>query len=185
MGETLGVSVRPSPIQGQGLFATRDFSEGDIILRRDESREITPDAPLRPGLGEERRHCDDVDGGRVVFLGYPERHLNHSCDSNAYVRFIEGVGHICARREIAEGEEITNDYCINSSGEGVWACACGSTRCRKLIHVNFFEEPLGWQLEHLPFLAAWFIAEYPTEMERLKRAAGRYRGANVESGTKS
>ena len=179
------VAVHPSPIQGLGLFATRDSRAGGIILRRDEFREVTPDAPLRPDLGEERRHCDDLDGGRTVLLGYPERHLNHSCDSNAYVRFIHGVGHICARRDIAQGEEITNDYCINSFGDGVWTCACHSARCRKLIHVNFFEGPLGLQIECLLLLAEWFVAEHPAEMARLMRAAVPYLGANADSGTKS
>lgn len=163
------VIVRPSRIQGVGIFAARDFRAGEVILRRDESREVTPDRPLRPELGEERRHCDDLAGGRVVLLGRPERHLNHSCDPNACVRFIDAAGHICARRDIAPGEEITNDYCINSFGAGVWPCACGSPRCRKLIHVNFFEEPLEVQREYLPLLASWFVAEHPREVAALRK----------------
>jgi SET domain-containing protein len=119
MPSSTNVVVRPSSIQGVGIFAAQSFSAGEIILRRDESREVTADRPLRADLGEERRRCDDLAGGRVVLLGYPERHLNHCCDPNAYVRFIDGTGHICARRDIEAGEEITNDYCINSFGEGV------------------------------------------------------------------
>lgn len=169
MPSSTNVAVRPSSIQGVGIFAARPFRAGEIILRRDESRDVTADRPLRAEFGEERRHCDDLAGGRVVLLGYPERHLNHSCNPNAYVRFIDGTGHICARRDIASGEEISNNYCINSSGTGTWLCNCKSARCRTLIHVNFFEEPLDVQREYLPLLAAWFIAEHPREIETLRK----------------
>ena len=162
------VVVRPSPIQGVGIFAARPFRASEIILRRDESRDVTPDQPLRADLGEQRRHCDDLAGGRVVLLGYPDRHLNHSCNPTAYVRFIEGTGHICARRHIASGKEITSDYCINGFGTGTWPCNCKSARCRSLIHINFFEEPLGVQREYLSLLATWFIAEHPREIETLR-----------------
>jgi hypothetical protein len=162
------VIVRASQIQGVGIFALRDFAAGDLILRRDESRGVTRNKPLRPELGEERRHCDDLAGGRVVLLGYPERHLNHCCDPSAYVRFIEGIGHICARRDITAGEEITNDYCISSFGEGEWECACRSPHCRKLIQVNFFREPLAVQRRFLPLLAEWFITEHANDVLSLR-----------------
>ena len=162
------VEVRRSPIEGVGIFALRDYRAGEIILARDESREVTDAHPLRPESGEERRWCDDLAGGRVVLLGYPERHLNHSCDSSAYVRFIDGRGHIVARRDIAAGEEIGNDYCINSFGDGTWRCSCSSPRCRRSVHINFFEEPVTLQLEYLPLLADWFIAEHAGEVRRLR-----------------
>jgi SET domain-containing protein len=172
--ERPGVVVKPSPIQGLGIFATHDFRAGDLILKRDESREVTPDRPLRPELGEFRRHCDDLAGGRVVLLGYPERHLNHCCDPSVYVRFLDGQGYLCARRDIRAGEELTNDYCINGFDDEVWSCACGHARCRRLIHVNFFEEPLALQVAYLPLLADWFIAEHPREVAALRQAAAQY-----------
>lgn len=163
------VEVRPSPIEGVGIFALRHFRPGEVILPRDESREVTEVHPLRPEMGEERRHCDDLAGGRVVLLGEPERYLNHCCDPSAYVRFIDGRGHIVALRDLAAGDEVTNDYCINSFGEGTWPCACRSSRCRGLIHVNFFEEPQALQLDYLPLLADWFIAEHEAEMAALRQ----------------
>ena len=72
--------ARPSPIEGIGLFALRDFVEGETILVRSE-REVTEAMPLGPDEGDE--HCDYLDGGRTVYLGVPERHLNHSCEANA------------------------------------------------------------------------------------------------------
>ena len=155
------------------MFATRDFEAGERILRRNEVRDVTADAPIREQLGERHYHCDYLAGGRVVLLGPPDRHFNHCCDPSAYVREIEGVRYICSRRDILAGEEITNDYCINGSGDTVWACACGSPQCRRTIHSDFFRLPLGKQLEYVPLLADWFVAEHREQVEQLRQEAGR------------
>src|SRR5437773_2586761 len=97
------VSVKASPIEGQGVFAAADFRQGERILAIDDSRVVTEEAPLR----EDPRHCDYLAAGRVVLMQPPERHINHSCDPNAYVRTIDGVRYVLALRDIAMGEEIT------------------------------------------------------------------------------
>jgi hypothetical protein len=71
------IEVKQSTIEGLGLFACRSFSPGDTVHRINVIREITPDAPLRPHLGERHDHCDYPDG-KVMLIGYPSRHLNHS-----------------------------------------------------------------------------------------------------------
>jgi hypothetical protein len=156
------VEARPSPIEGLGLFALRDFGEGETILVRSE-REVTGEAPLGPGEREE--HCDYLEGGRVVYLGVPERHLNHSCAANAYIRErADGRHEIAARRSIAAGEEITNDYSMNSSGAGRWTCGCGASTCRGEIEVDFFALPLDVQARQLPLLMGWFKREHEAEI---------------------
>lgn len=167
MTDDQGVEARQSPIHGIGLFATRSFAPGERILRRKE-RTITPAAPLR----EDERwcHCDDLEGGRRVVLGYPERHLNHCCDPNAYVAQEGGATYIVARRAIAGGEEITNDYCMNSTGDEVWQCACGSPRCRQTIHSDFFRLPIEKQREYRPLLMRWFVEEHRAQIEALDAA---------------
>jgi hypothetical protein len=106
-GRARDVAARPSPIEGTGLFALRDFEALETILVRSE-RDVTDDAPLRPELGEQPEHCDYIDGGRTVHLGTPERHLNHSCVANALIRELpDGRHEIAARRDIAAGEEVT------------------------------------------------------------------------------
>lgn len=164
MREDAGVEARESPIHGIGLFATRPFAAGERTLRRKE-RTITPDAPL--GDDERWYHCDDLEGGRQVVLGYPERHLNHCCDPNAYIAQEDGATYIVARRPIAAGEEITNDYCMNSTGDTVWECGCGSTRCRRSIHSDFSWLPLDKQREYRPLLMRWFIDEHREQLEAL------------------
>ncbi len=153
------VVVRPSPIEGLGLFAARPFPAGERIRRVNVVREITPEAPLRPDLGERQDHCDYPDG-RVVLLGYPDRHTNHSCDPSAWVRY-EGEGGqeawLVARRPIAMGEEVTCDYSINVTGGSSWPCRCGAARCRGVTTGDFFSLPLAFQLEYRPLLAPWFV----------------------------
>lgn len=73
-------------------------------------REVTPNAPLRPELGERPEHCNYPDG-KVVLYGEPDRHYNHSRDPNAYEAYDGEQPSIAARRSIATGEEITSITC--------------------------------------------------------------------------
>ena len=164
------VIVKESQIHGLGVFAAREFRQGERILVGDESRVVTSDNPLQPDRGEYDYHCDYLAGGKVVLLGWPERHINHSCDPNAYVRRIDGVRYTCARRNITAGEEITHDYCINGFGDEVWQCNCGCARCRKTIHSDFFHLPLELQIEYLPLLNDWYVEEYRDKVEALERS---------------
>ncbi len=101
----------------------------------------------------------------------PERHLNHSCEANAYVRERADRRHeIAARRAITAGEEITNDYSMNSSGEGTWPCRCGAASCRGEIDIDFFALPVDFQREQLPLLMDWFKRERSAEIEAVSRS---------------
>ena len=173
------VTVAKSPIHGLGMFAARDFKTGERILRRHE-REVTPAHPMRDELGEKRCHCDYLAGGKVVLLGFPKRHLNHCCDPNAYIREIDGAHYIYARRDIRTGEEITNDYRMNSRGDTMWKCHCGSPQCRHRIHSDFSRLPLAEQRESLPLLMDWFIEENRQRIAALRRTSQ----ASASSGAK-
>jgi hypothetical protein len=50
------VRKRASSIQGQGLFAAKPFSRGDVILTLDTSRVVDEERPLRPEKGESEDH---------------------------------------------------------------------------------------------------------------------------------
>ncbi len=102
------VDVKPSGIEGLGIFARRAFSPGERILRINIIREITPDSPLRPELGERFDHCSYPDG-KILLVGYPARHVNHSCNPNAWEQYEGDVSYLVARRDIAVGDEITID----------------------------------------------------------------------------
>ena len=63
------VEVKPSPIQGQGVFALRPFRAGEQIRRVQIVREVTEDAPIRAEAGERVEHCGYPDG-KVVLWGF-------------------------------------------------------------------------------------------------------------------
>jgi len=156
MDEPDVVAVRSSPIEGLGMFALRPFSPGERIRRINVVREVTSEAPLREDLGERADHCDYPDG-KVVLLGFPDRHVNHSCNPNAYVLYKEDGCYLVARRDIRAGEEVTCDYNINISGGTAWPCHCGAARCRGTTVGDFFLLPPDIQREYRPLLADWFV----------------------------
>jgi SET domain-containing protein len=161
--------VTSSPIHGMGVFARRAFATGETILAREE-RSVTRDEPLN--AGEFEYHCDWLEGRRQVYLGFPERFVNHSCDSNAFVRFSGGPGQLIALRPIRPGEEITDNYSVNLSAGKPWACNCGSPRCLGTVPGDFFELPLAVRIELQPLLAQWFIEEHHDAYEAFLREAG-------------
>lgn len=187
MSESDDVEVRQSPIEGLGVFACRSFDGGERIRRMNVVREITPDAPLREDLGERQDHCDYPDC-RVVLLGFPDRHLNHSCDPNAYALYEADACYVVARRPIAAGEEITCDYNVNISGGTAWPCHCGSRRCLGTVVGDYFLLPPEVQREYRPFLAPWFVrrhagrlaaAPYVAAVPRASDAGARNRDASA------
>jgi hypothetical protein len=162
------IEVKPSSIQGLGIFALRSFRAGDRISRVNVVREITAEAPIREDLGERIDHCDYPDG-KVLLLGFPDRHINHCCDPNTYQLFEEEASYLVARRDISAGEEITCDYNVNITNGTAWPCNCGASRCRKLVAGDFFLLPLEWQREYRPSLAEWFVRRNRDRVEALDR----------------
>lgn len=160
----LNVEVRKSPIEDSGVFASRCFSPGDLIRVVNVVREIADEFPLRPESGEKAEHCAYPDG-KVLLFGLPDRHINHSCDPNAYEGYEDGVYRILARRVIKPNEEITVDYLINNSGGDSWRCNCGATRCRGDTGTSFFELPAEIQQEYEPLLATWFRKRHADRLE--------------------
>ena len=166
------VLVSESKIHGLGVFATRDFAEGETILIIDDSRVVDDQHPLRPDAGEHNYHCDYLAGGKVVLMRSPERHINSSCDPNTFVKTINEVRSVMARRAIQAGEELTYDYIIDCHGGIVWQCSCGAVRCRGTIVSSFFELSVEQQKEYLPLLSEWFIREHRGEIEALRLKSG-------------
>ena len=177
------VEVKPSRIEGQGLFAARPFRAGERIRAVNLVREITPEHPIRPELGERIDHCDYPDG-KIILLGFPDRHINHCCDPNAYVVYEGSMSYFVARRDIGRGEEITCDYNINITAGTAWPCTCGAKRCRGIVEGDFFHLPLEWQREYRALLADWFIRRNRERIDLLD-SAFRSSGLSDEQTVKS
>ncbi len=165
------IEVRPSRIEGLGIFAARRFHAGERIKRVNVVREVTAEFPIREDLGERLDHCS-YPGGKVVLLGFPDRHVNHSCDPNAYEMFEGESSYFVARREIAEGEEITLDYNINIAQGTAWPCNCGAARCLGTVVGDFFLLPKERQREYRTLLANWFLRRHQERIKVLEGGSG-------------
>lgn len=152
--------------EGVGLFATRPIVAGDFIDEVEYEREVTLEAPLDPDRGERFEHCAYPDR-KVMLVAYPGRHMNHSCDPNAYYVYDGDRATAYARRDIVAGEEVTVDYLINTPRGDSWPCRCGATRCRGETGHSFFDLPTSVQLEYLPLLAPWFVERFRRQMDAL------------------
>jgi SET domain-containing protein len=137
--------VRPSPIQGQGVFAVRRIRKGTRILEYTGER-ITPEEA-------DRRYDDDAVERPHTFLftvnkrtvidgavhGNEARFINHSCDPNCEAVDDDGRIFIEALRTIQPGEELTYDYYLERPGryrkewEKRYACHCGAPNCRGIM----------------------------------------------------
>lgn len=138
------VLARNSVIHGRGLYARQVIPAGTRVIeyigeritkaesvRRDEARR---ERLRRGGSGcvyiftLNKRH--DIDGSKASNLA---RLINHSCEPNCRSEIIRGRIWIIARKEIAEGEELSFDY---GYPLGEWRdhpCRCGAPTCAGFI----------------------------------------------------
>lgn len=120
------IIVKKSCIEGKGVFAARDFKQGDVVLKwnpRILSLEQAKKVPAK-----KKRYLDYLKG-KYILMQTPEKYVNHSCDANTYVKDWYDI----AKRNIKKGEEITSDYAKSVGTDLNMKCNCGSKACRKII----------------------------------------------------
>jgi SET domain-containing protein len=126
--------IAKSSIQGKGLFT-------NVALRaRQKIGEFTGE---RISLREARKRAKGAKRIAIVEVsdtvaldgtrrGGPFSFINHSCDSNVFIRIAYGRAEFYARKNIDAGDELTCDY-VSSHHDGQLPCRCGSGKCRKFI----------------------------------------------------
>jgi hypothetical protein len=148
------VEVRPSPIEGVGLFARADLCVGTPISRL--AGQVVTTSGLRDLFARASSYVDTLQVGPdqhlVLAPGSPNGKGNHSCDPNLWWsgpttdgrsassraptdgRSASSRATLVARRDIAAGEELTNDYATSTtSPDFVMECACGTALCRGVV----------------------------------------------------
>jgi SET domain-containing protein len=160
--------VSSSEGQGKGVFASRDFHGGELILEIDDSHIVEDESALTP-----EQHEFDLDylADRIVLMQEPEKYINHSCDPTTYVKTKNGVRQVLAMRDIRQGEEVTYDYAVNGDNDGTFLCRCGSKNCRGVYQGDFFKLLNDVQLRYLPYVDDWFAKKHKTEIDALKASA--------------
>lgn len=124
------VVIKKSKIEGKGLFAARDFKEGEIVVRWDISHRLTPEELKK--LPETEKRYVVFFKGKYILMQSPAKYVNHSCDANTRV----GIFCDIAKRDIKEGEEITADYSETMDIGEFMKCLCKSKNCRGIIRRN-------------------------------------------------
>ncbi len=148
-----GWETRPVPRSGYAVFASREISEGEVIMVFEgRPHTIVSRAWVERHWGEREKEWFKAYAWPLteeVWVTWPDdpeswRPVNHSCDPNAW---LEGLD-LVARRPIPAGEEIRVDYA--TYGNNILApfdCTCASTQCRGRVreddHLQPFMERYG------------------------------------------
>lgn len=150
--------VRPSAIEGRGLFATTPIITDEVVMQL--GGQLIDDTTLA-GLSPPYSSLTVASGLHLLIdPAHPVRFGNHSCDPSLWHR---DATTIVARRQIKPGEEMTIDYATHT-GIQTWTmtCRCGSTICRGTVTGQ------DWQLPQLQ--RAYSHHWSPPLLERIKTA---------------
>ena len=130
--------LRKTSEKGEGVFATRVFKGGEIVMR----------GIIKEILPENDSHASQI--GENTFVRHegliPK--VNHSCDPNCGIHVNETGGHdLVAIRDIGVDEDITFDYAMRNYSIDFFGnqCACGVPSCRGeiKIYLNQKNKPMS------------------------------------------
>jgi SET domain-containing protein len=141
---TARIVVRNSQIHGRGIYAARNFRQGERIVEYRGERISWKQADRRPpsdtedpnhtflfSLSDGKTVIDAAVGGNIA------RWVNHSCAPNCETEETEdGRVYIQAMRDIRRGEELNYDYGLviderlTASLKKEYECRCGASECR-------------------------------------------------------
>ena len=120
----IGVSKK---IHGKTYFANKNFKRGEVVM-----------VGFGKIIDHQTPHISieiDIDK-HYLPTTWTGRYLNHSCDSNAYMKTREdGFPNLVALKSIKRGQEITYSYWMSElvwtkkAAEGKIRCRCGSKNC--------------------------------------------------------
>ena len=122
-----------SPEIGYGVFAVERIPIGTITWTSDPlDQRLTPGQldKLPPQCAEAVRKYGYVDSRGIYVLCWDHgRYVNHSCEPNC---LSAGFQFEFAIRDIAEGEQLTDDYGLMNLPAPM-RCRCGMKGCRQVI----------------------------------------------------
>jgi len=126
-------------LMGYGIFATKLIPKGTIVYIRDPYERVFTrteyDAIAEPYLSIVERYCYTTPEDKLILSWDLSKYVNHNCNSSS---LMTGWGCSVAVRDIAEGEEITEDYGLFNIREVIDIyCACPN--CRKQLKPNDIE----------------------------------------------
>jgi hypothetical protein len=121
---------------GLGVFAKKDIPKGTIVYTMDPL-EVVISYKRKQSLPEAVNKILDkysyIDARKRYILSWDQaKFVNHSCEPNTIT---SGYGFEIAIRDIAAGEQITDDYGLLNI-EHPMKCHCGSSVCRNWVNIE-------------------------------------------------
>ena len=102
-----GFELRGTSEKGEGIFATKSFKVGDIVMV----------GVIKEALNRNHSHASQIGENEYVLHAGLISKVNHSCDPNCGIRVNETDAHdFVAMRNICVNEEITFDYAMRNYG---------------------------------------------------------------------
>jgi len=144
-----GYELRESPEKGEGIFATKPFKVGDIVMV----------GVVQEVLSENHSHASQISINEHVLHAGLISKVNHSCDPNCGIRVNETGAHdFIAMKDICVNEETTFDYAMRNYTIDHFPqqCMCGSKSCRGRI-TGWKDLPDDKKKEYEGFAAPYLI----------------------------
>ena len=144
-----GFELRKSSGKGEGIFATKSFKVGDIVMV----------GVIKEALNGNHSHASQIGENEYVLHAGLITKVNHSCDPNCGIRVNETGAHdFVAIKEIGVNEEITFDYAMRNYIIDYFPkkCMCGSKRCRGRI-TGWKDLPDEKKKEYEGFVAPYLL----------------------------
>jgi hypothetical protein len=121
--DTDGFELRASSEKGEGIFASRSFQAGEIVMV----------GVIEKTVDENHSHASQVGENKYVLHAGLISKVNHSCEPNCGIGLNKtGAHNFVARKDISPDEEITFDYAMRNYTIDYfpYKCMCGSEKCR-------------------------------------------------------
>ncbi|BCO07993.1 SET domain-containing protein-lysine N-methyltransferase [Desulfolithobacter dissulfuricans] len=144
-----GFELRKSSGKGEGIFATKLFKIGDIVMV----------GVIKESLNGNHSHASQIGVNEYVLHAGLIIKVNHSCDPNCGISVNKTGAHdFVTMKDIIVNEEITFDYAMRNYIVDYFPkkCMCGSKRCRGRI-TGWKDLPDKKKKEYEGFVAPYLL----------------------------
>lgn len=122
------VIIKKSNINGNGVFANRNFKKGEVILKW-KLDNIISEKEFEKLSDNEKVYINKIYLDKYIVMQSPEKFVNYSCNPNTYCENYCDI----ALRDIKNGEEITGSYASNNEIIVDFKCNCKEINCKRII----------------------------------------------------
>ncbi len=155
----VGFELRETPEKGEGIFATKAFIIGDIVMI----------GVIEKRLNGNHSHASQIGKNTYALHAGMITKVNHSCSPNCGISVNETGAHdYVTIKNISIGEEITFDYAMRNYSIDYFPenCICGSIECRGKI--------TGWRglSNEKKKMYKGFVAPYLLELDATSKLCG-------------